>query len=100
MPSLTPTAVNTDRYAMPKTSSGIIIGRVASDSMAPPSFRWLRDSPMAPSVPIPPASRLDMTARTSEFLSASAISALENRRLYQLVVKPCQLPMVRPELNE
>ena len=100
MPSLKPTAVNTERYAMPSTSSGIIIGRVARVSTAPPSFRCDRASPIAPSVPMPPASRLETTARTSEFLSASAIRALENRRLYQSVVKPCQLPMVRPLLKE
>ena len=100
MPSLKPTAVNTERYAMPSTSSGIIIGSVARVSTAPPSFRWDRASPMAPSVPTPPASRAETTARISEFLSASAIRALENRRLYQLVVKPCQLPMVRPLLKE
>ena len=37
----------------------------------------------------------------SNALMADALkNSLENRRLYQLVVKPCQLPMVRPLLKE
>ena len=55
---------------------------------------------MAPSVPMIPANTLESAASSSEFLSASAISALPNRRVYQLVVKPCHAPMVRPALNE
>lgn len=58
------------------------------------------ERPMAPSVPIPPASALEITASSSEFFSASAISALANRRVYQSVVKPCQEPIVRPALKE
>ena len=85
---------------MPSTSSGIIIGSVATVSTSPAPRKWLRVRPMAPSVPMIPARALESTARISEFLSASAISALPNRRVYQLVVKPCQAPMVRPELNE
>ena len=85
---------------MPSTSSGIIIGSVASDSMKPPARRRWCARPMAPSVPITPAKPADSSARISEFLSASAISALPNSRVYQPVVKPCHAPMVRPALNE
>ena len=56
--------------------------------------------PMAPSVPITPASATDHAASTRLFLSASPMSELASRRSYHIVVKPCHAPIVRPALNE